>query len=160
MHIMEGYLPAAHAVGWWAASAPFIAYGVHSVKKTLEERPDAKLLLGASGGFAFVLSALKLPSVEMTKGRCEGPVLSFDRSPMTVIGGKAHAWKPQEHDRRCGKRGGEEFRDVAHYAASPLVAFARAAPLDPSTDWVMLPGSFFGFSISPTTGMMIRKNAK
>ena len=63
MHIMEGCLPPWHAAGWWVASAPFIAHGVYSVKKTLEERAEAKLLLGASGGSALVLSALKMPSV-------------------------------------------------------------------------------------------------
>jgi hypothetical protein len=32
MHIMEGFLPIEHAVGWSVASAPFVAYGIYAVK--------------------------------------------------------------------------------------------------------------------------------
>ncbi len=63
MHIMEGYLPASHASGWWLATSPFLAWGIRSAGKIMKGNKEAKLLLGASGGFAFVLSALKLPSV-------------------------------------------------------------------------------------------------
>ena len=89
MHIMEGYLPKEHAIGWTIAAAPFVAYGVRSIAKTLEEHREAKLLLGASGGFAFVLSALKLPSVT---GSCSHPTgiglgsILFGPSAMTVLG--------------------------------------------------------------------------
>lgn len=89
MHIMEGWLPVEHAAGWWAASAPFLAAGVYSVGKTLKKKPEAKLLLGASGGFAFVLSALKLPSVS---GSCSHPTgiglgaILFGPGVMTVLG--------------------------------------------------------------------------
>ena len=34
MHIMEGFLPVEHALGWSLASAPFLAWGVHSVHLT------------------------------------------------------------------------------------------------------------------------------
>ena len=90
MHIMEGYLPPAHAVGWWATSAPFLAYGAYAVKKTFEERPESKLLLGTSGGFAFVLSALKMPS--FVGGSCSHPTgiglgaILFGPSVMTILG--------------------------------------------------------------------------
>jgi cobalt/nickel transport system permease protein len=70
MHIMEGFLPAAHAAAWAAVSAPFVIMGAHQLKKTLAERPEARLELGAAGAFAFVLSALKLPSVT---GSCSHP---------------------------------------------------------------------------------------
>lgn len=70
MHIMEGYLPVAHAAGWWAASAPFLVWGVSELKRELRERPESRLVLGACGGFTFVLSALKLPSVT---GSCSHP---------------------------------------------------------------------------------------
>ncbi len=89
MHIMEGYLPAAHAAAWWAASAPFMAHGVRTVRRTLERDPEAKMLLGASGGFAFLLSALKLPSVN---GSCSHPTgiglgaILFGPSVMAVLG--------------------------------------------------------------------------
>lgn len=89
MHIMEGYLPAAHAAAWTAASAPFVAWGVRRLAQEMRERPDARLLLGASGGFTFVLSALKLPSVT---GSCSHPTgvglgaIVFGPSIMTVLG--------------------------------------------------------------------------
>lgn len=63
MHIMEGFLPVAHAVAWTAASAPIVAYSAWRVKKVVDENPSTKLLLASSGAFSFVLSALKLPSV-------------------------------------------------------------------------------------------------
>ena len=70
MHIMEGYLPVKHALAWSAVSAPFVGYGICRLKRKMHETPQAKLLLGASGGFCFVLSALKLPSVT---GSCSHP---------------------------------------------------------------------------------------
>ena len=70
MHIMEGYLPIGHAVGWTAASAPFVVYGLHAVRKRFAENPEQRLLLGVAAAFTFVLSALKLPSVT---GSCSHP---------------------------------------------------------------------------------------
>ncbi len=32
MHIMEGYLPVAHAAGWFAVSAPFVIAGAVRLK--------------------------------------------------------------------------------------------------------------------------------
>jgi len=70
MHIMEGFLPAKHAIGWGAASAPFLAAGLHSIRKRVKENPELKMLVGVSAAFTFVLSALKLPSVT---GSCSHP---------------------------------------------------------------------------------------
>lgn len=90
MHIMEGFLPPVHAAIWYGASLPFVAAGVMAVRKTLRERPETRLLLGASGAFAFVLSALKIPSVT---GSCSHPTgvglgaVLFGPSVMTVLGG-------------------------------------------------------------------------
>ncbi|TQN32406.1 cobalt/nickel transport system permease protein [Haloactinospora alba] len=70
MHIAEGFLPWQHAAAWTAASAPFVIHGVRSLTRTVRADPDAKLLLGASGAFCFVLSALKIPSVT---GSCSHP---------------------------------------------------------------------------------------
>src|SRR5450830_1588392 len=61
MHIMEGFLPPAHALGWSAASLPFVIWGLRS---------EQRMLLGVSAAFAFLLSALKLPSVT---GSCSHP---------------------------------------------------------------------------------------
>lgn len=70
MHIMEGFLPASHAMGWSLASLPFVGYGVYAIKKILRERPQQRMLLGVATAFTFVLSALKMPSVT---GSCSHP---------------------------------------------------------------------------------------
>ncbi|MGW8375524.1 energy-coupling factor ABC transporter permease [Streptomyces sp. ODS28] len=70
MHIAEGYLPPAHAVAWSVASAPFVIHGVRSLTREVKSHPESTLLLGASGAFTFVLSALKIPSVT---GSCSHP---------------------------------------------------------------------------------------
>ena len=70
MHIMEGFLPVEHALGWSIASAPFVALGLRSVRRQLNERPEQRMLLGVAAAFSFVLSALKLPSVT---GSCSHP---------------------------------------------------------------------------------------
>lgn len=70
MHIMEGFLPAEHAVGWAVASVPFVALGIRSIKKQVEKDPESKMVLGVATAFTFVLSALKLPSVT---GSCSHP---------------------------------------------------------------------------------------
>lgn len=89
MHIMEGFLPVRHAVGWGAAVLPFLAAGVYSLKRIVRDQPGARLLLGAAGAFVFVLSALKLPSVT---GSCSHPTgtglgaMLFGPSVMAVLG--------------------------------------------------------------------------
>lgn len=70
MHIMEGFLPASHAVGWSVASAPFVAVGLRQISKRTKEHPESKMLLGVSGAFMFALSALKMPSIT---GSCSHP---------------------------------------------------------------------------------------
>lgn len=70
MHIMEGYLPATHALGWAIASAPFVVYGARRIVTLVREKPEVKLLMAASGAYVFVLSALKIPSVT---GSCSHP---------------------------------------------------------------------------------------
>jgi len=89
MHIMEGFLPVAHAVGWTLASAPFVAYGLHVVRKRISENPEQRMLLGVAAAFTFVLSALKLPSVT---GSCSHPTgtglgaILFGPTAMAPIG--------------------------------------------------------------------------
>ncbi|MEU9143138.1 energy-coupling factor ABC transporter permease [Streptomyces sp. NPDC048349] len=70
MHIAEGFLPPLHAVAWGAASAPFVVHGVRALTREVKAHPESTLLLGASGAFTFVLSALKIPSVT---GSCSHP---------------------------------------------------------------------------------------
>jgi len=89
MHIMEGFLPARHCIGWGAASAPFIGYGLYTVKKRIEEKPEQRMLLGVATAFTFVLSALKMPSVT---GSCSHPTgtglgaILFGPAAMAPIG--------------------------------------------------------------------------
>jgi cobalt/nickel transport system permease protein len=89
MHIMEGFLPPVWALFWWVAFVPFFAWGLRSLVKITKENPDLKLLLALSGAFAFVLSALKIPSVT---GSCSHPTgtglgaVLFGPSVMSVLG--------------------------------------------------------------------------
>lgn len=89
MHIMEGFLPVKHAIGWSAASAPFVAYGIYAIKQRIREKPEQRILLGVAAAFSFVLSALKLPSVT---GSCSHPTgtglgaLLFGPAAMAPIG--------------------------------------------------------------------------
>lgn len=70
MHIMEGFLPIEHAVGWAVVSAPFVVAGALRLRRIVAERPQARMTLAAAGAFTFVLSALKMPSVT---GSCSHP---------------------------------------------------------------------------------------
>ena len=89
MHIMEGFLPVKHCVGWGVASAPFVAYGLRTVNKRIKENPEQRMLLGVATAFTFVLSALKMPSVT---GSCSHPTgtglgaVLFGPSAMAPIG--------------------------------------------------------------------------
>lgn len=89
MHIMEGFLPAGHALAWTAVSAPFVVVGARRLKRIVAQRPEARLQLAAAAGFTFVLSALKLPSVT---GSCSHPTgtslgaMMFGPSVMAVMG--------------------------------------------------------------------------
>lgn len=89
MHIMEGFLPVNHAIGWGIASIPFVAYGIYSIKKQIAANPEQRILLGVAAAFSFVLSALKIPSVT---GSCSHPTgtglgaLLFGPAAMAPIG--------------------------------------------------------------------------
>ncbi len=63
MHIMEGFLPPLWAAIWFAVAIPFWVVGLRRINRLIAEKPETRLLLGLAGAFAFVLSALKIPSV-------------------------------------------------------------------------------------------------
>lgn len=89
MHIMEGFLPVGWAVFWWVITIPFFVMGLRSIQKTIHENPEVKMMLGLSGAFAFVLSALKIPSVTGSSSHPTGVGLGailFGPTAMTVIG--------------------------------------------------------------------------
>ena len=89
MHIMEGYLPGKWAIVWAVLSLPFLIIGIKKLNGLLKEDTNTKVLLGLAGGFVFVLSALKIPSVT---GSCSHPTgvglgaILFGPTIMTVIG--------------------------------------------------------------------------
>jgi len=88
MHIMEGFLPFNWAAFWWVAMIPFVIAGVRSIKKTVALHPSLKMLLGMAGAFAFVLSALKIPSVTGSSSHPTGVGLGtilFGPTAMTVL---------------------------------------------------------------------------
>ncbi|MBO8168268.1 MAG: energy-coupling factor ABC transporter permease [Thermoanaerobacteraceae bacterium] len=89
MHIMEGFLPLPWAIFWAVITLPFLIYGLKSIKDTVEENPGFKMLLAFAGAFAFVLSALKIPSVTGSSSHPTGVGLGailFGPTVMTVIG--------------------------------------------------------------------------
>lgn len=89
MHIMEGYLPFSWCGLWTALMLPFLFLGMRSIQRTVQERPGVKMLLGLAGAFAFVLSALKLPSVTGSCSHMTGVGLGtilFGPMAMSVLG--------------------------------------------------------------------------
>lgn len=89
MHIMEGFLQPGWAIAWGALTLPFIITGIFSIKKTVNENPRLKILLAMAGAFAFVLSALKLPSVTGSSSHPTGigfGAILFGPTAMSVIG--------------------------------------------------------------------------
>lgn len=89
MHIAEGFLPPAHALGWTLAAAPAVIRSVRTVREKMDEHPRVRLLLGLTGAFVFLLSALKLPSVTGSSSHPTGVGLGailFGPSAMTLVG--------------------------------------------------------------------------
>ena len=89
MHIAEGMLPVPWAISWGAVCVPFVVAGFFSIKKKIDQAPRAKILLAMCGAFAFVLSALKIPSFN---GSCSHPTgvglgaILFGPLTMAVLG--------------------------------------------------------------------------
>jgi cobalt/nickel transport system permease protein len=89
MHIAEGFLPPVWAALWTVVAAPFVVLGFRSLKQRLDARPEDKLVVASAGAFAFVLSALKIPSVN---GSCSHPTgvglgaVLFGPAPMAALG--------------------------------------------------------------------------
>jgi cobalt/nickel transport system permease protein len=89
MHIMEGFLPPGWAIFWWIVSLPFFVLGLRSLTRLTQATPELKLLLALAGAFAFVLSALKMPSVTGSSSHPTGTGLGavlFGPLAMTVLG--------------------------------------------------------------------------
>ena len=63
MHIMEGYLQPGYCIAWGVICVPFLIAGFLSIRKTLQQNRKVLMILMMAGAYAFVLSALKIPSV-------------------------------------------------------------------------------------------------
>jgi cobalt/nickel transport system permease protein len=90
MHIAEGYLPVQWAIFWWIIALPFFWLGLRSIERITKAHPELKLLLALAGAFTFVLSALKIPSVNGSSSHPTGTGLGtilFGPLAMSVMGG-------------------------------------------------------------------------
>jgi cobalt/nickel transport system permease protein len=67
---MEGFLPLQWCIVWWVIALPCLILGIYQLKKVVDLDREALPLLGVTGGFIFILSSLKLPSVT---GSCSHP---------------------------------------------------------------------------------------
>jgi cobalt/nickel transport system permease protein len=89
MHIMEGFLPPLWCLAWFAVAAPFWVAGLRRAGRLVAEKPETRMLLGLAGAFAFVLSALKIPSVTGASSHPTGTGLGatlFGPAVMSVLG--------------------------------------------------------------------------
>jgi cobalt/nickel transport system permease protein len=72
MHIMEGYLPAAHALAWSVAAVPPVVLSARAIVRHARSSPRGKLEVAAAGAFTFLLSSFKLPSVTGSSSHATG----------------------------------------------------------------------------------------
>lgn len=89
MHITEGFLPPVWSISWGVLVIPFVVLGLFSIQKTIKQNPRLKMLLAMAGAFAFVISALKLPSVTGSSSHATGIGLGailFGPTAMSVLG--------------------------------------------------------------------------
>lgn len=70
MHIGEGFLPPAWAGIYFVLAVPFIVIGLKQIRVKTGKDKDLKMLLGLVAAYAFILSAMKIPSVT---GSCSHP---------------------------------------------------------------------------------------
>lgn len=90
MHIMEGFLPPVWCLVWFAVALPFWISGFRHISQLVAQKPETRLLLGLAGAFAFVLSALKIPSVTGSSSHPTGigfGAILFGPAIMSVLGG-------------------------------------------------------------------------
>ncbi len=71
MHISEGILPWNWAVLWFVLAAPFIAVGLHRLKKLSNSDLSFKPLVGLMAAVVFIISCMPIPVP--TAGTCSHP---------------------------------------------------------------------------------------
>ena len=69
MHISEGILPAPWAGFWIVLAIPFIAWGLHDLKKRSAENPSFKAMTAMVGAAIFIISCMPIPLA----GSCSHP---------------------------------------------------------------------------------------
>lgn len=73
---MEGFLPIQWALFWWALALPCLAFGMYQLRSVLAVDRESLPLMGVTGGFIFILSSLKLPSVTGSSSHPTGTGIS------------------------------------------------------------------------------------
>ncbi len=89
MHITEGFLSPLMCIAWGILSLPIVLWGLASLKKTFESNSKAMVIFALCAAFAFVLSALKIPSVSGSSSHPTGVGLGailFGPLAMSVVG--------------------------------------------------------------------------
>lgn len=76
MHIAEGFLPPVWSAIYFVLSTPFVLIGLKHIRKQSEKSSDLKMLLGLVAAYAFIISAMKLPSVTGSSSHPTGTGLS------------------------------------------------------------------------------------
>jgi len=71
MHISEGILPFNWAALWFVIACPFVAYGLHRLRKLSEIDLSIKPLVGLMAAIVFVVSCMPVPVP--TAGTCSHP---------------------------------------------------------------------------------------
>lgn len=71
MHISEGILPAGWAALWFAVAAPFVAWGLWTIKRRARAEPRYKALVSLVGAAIFVISCMPVPVPGV--GSCSHP---------------------------------------------------------------------------------------
>lgn len=82
MHITEGIITGAPAVGYTLAGVALVGWGVKGMKKFAAEHPDKKPLLGMAGAFIFFISLLPIPAFTGTCSHpCGTPLVAIMMGP-------------------------------------------------------------------------------
>jgi cobalt/nickel transport system permease protein len=71
MHISEGILPFNWAALWFVVALPFVAYGLHRLKKMSAADLSFKPLVGLMAAVVFIISCMPIPVP--TAGTCSHP---------------------------------------------------------------------------------------
>jgi cobalt/nickel transport system permease protein len=86
MHITEGIITGAPAVGYTMAGAALVAWGIKGMKKFAAKHPEKKPLLGMAGAFIFFVSLLPIPAFTGTCSHpCGTPLAAIMMGPAIAI---------------------------------------------------------------------------